>query len=68
MCSDKLSELLGTHPFRPWPLDPELMPDDRHWHASRKEMEHGSASRIRQQLYKPSLSFRYEPPASANRL
>jgi dTDP-4-dehydrorhamnose reductase len=55
MCSDKLIKLLGRDPFRPWPLDPELMPDDRQWHGRRNEDEQGSAVRIGRQLYRPGL-------------
>ncbi|CAN5432060.1 SDR family oxidoreductase [soil metagenome] len=52
MCSDKLLELLGHDPFRPWPFDPELVPSDRQWHFERRESERGSAARISAQLYR----------------
>ncbi len=55
MCSDKLIKLMGRDPFRPWPVDPELMPDDRQWHGRRGEGEQGSAVRIGRQLYRPGL-------------
>jgi dTDP-4-dehydrorhamnose reductase len=58
MCSDKLIYLFGKDPFRPWPLDPQLMPDHRRWHADRVPGEEGSAHRIRRQLYMPGLSLR----------
>jgi dTDP-4-dehydrorhamnose reductase len=55
MVSDKLLELLGCNPFRPWPFDPELVPVNRQWHGERDHNEQGSAARIAHQLYKPSL-------------
>ena len=56
MCSDKLLELLGQNPFRPWPFDPELVPTDREWHFERGGGEQGSAKRIAAQLYSAGLS------------
>jgi dTDP-4-dehydrorhamnose reductase len=56
MCSDKLIKLLGREPFRLWPLDSELFPDDRQWHARRHAGEVGSAERIGRQLYRPGTS------------
>src|SRR5260370_939694 len=32
MCSDKLIALLGTNPFRPWPVGEDLLPTDRLWY------------------------------------
>jgi dTDP-4-dehydrorhamnose reductase len=55
MVSDKLLELLGCNPFRPWPFDPELVPANRQWHGERDHNEQGSAARIAHELYKPSL-------------
>jgi dTDP-4-dehydrorhamnose reductase len=52
MLSDKLLELLGHNPFRPWPFDATLVPTDRQWHFKRAEGEQGSAKRIAAQLYK----------------
>ncbi len=51
MRSDKLIETLGTNPFRPWPLDPQMYPTDRDWHARRELEEVGSKERIAKELY-----------------
>ncbi len=60
MCSDKLIQLLGVSPFRPWPLGDDLLPTDRLWHFHRATGEEGSPQRIRERLYRypnPVLSF-----------
>ncbi len=41
MNSKKLEEALGYAPLDAWPYDPQLVPTDRHWHATRGP-EHGS--------------------------
>lgn len=51
MCSDKLIEVFGHNPFRPWPAAPELVPTDRPWHNRREANEVGSRQRIIHQLY-----------------
>jgi dTDP-4-dehydrorhamnose reductase len=63
MCSDKLLNLLGRNPFRPWPFAPDLAPTDRTWHMQRDGDEAGSAERIAQQLYRAGLTF--EPGSAA---
>jgi dTDP-4-dehydrorhamnose reductase len=51
MCSDKLVNLLGNNPLRPWPLGEDLLPNDRQWHFHRPESEQGSLERIAERLY-----------------
>ncbi len=51
MCSDKLIQLFGTNPFRPWPADQRLVPSDRLWHFHRPAGEDGSPECIREKLY-----------------
>lgn len=55
MNSDALANRLGRWPFRPWPLQPELVPSSRNWHYQRDDGI-GSIADIRNQLY-----FRPEP-------
>jgi dTDP-4-dehydrorhamnose reductase len=49
MASDKLQDIIGFQPFRPWPLGDDLQPRDRLWHFHRAEA--GSVQRIRERLY-----------------
>lgn len=67
MNSDKVIRLLSKNPFRPWPLDPQLMPEHREWHASRSPGEEGSAQRIQRQLYRPGLPPGPAAPATEGR-
>ncbi|HLJ94083.1 MAG TPA: sugar nucleotide-binding protein [Gemmataceae bacterium] len=57
MCSDKLAALLGGNPFRPWPVEEELVPTDRHWHWHRPPERPGSFQDIVDRLYafRPTL-------------
>jgi dTDP-4-dehydrorhamnose reductase len=51
MCSQKLTALLGTQPFHPWPLGEDLVPDNRRWHHDRSGPP-GSPRRIAERLYR----------------
>ena len=51
MDSGKLRCLLGTDPFRPWPVGEELFPTGRHWHFDRLPGERGSAHSLVERLY-----------------
>lgn len=52
MCSEKLIELLGYQPFRPWPVGEDLFPTDRQWHYARPRGELGSIQQIAERLYR----------------
>ena len=52
MNSDKLCNLLGHQPFRPWPLEPQLVPTCRDWHRHREGEEVGSMQEIQRRLYR----------------
>ncbi len=52
MNSDKLVRTMGAHPFQPWPLGDELLPDDRDWHRRREADEEGSFQHIVERLYR----------------
>ncbi len=51
MCSDKLLLGLGGNPFRPWPVNQEILPTHHQWHRSRSAGETGSVQHIRELLY-----------------
>lgn len=53
MNSGRLHRHLGGDPLRPWPLEPELVPTDRHWHFRRVPDEPGSHARLAALLYSP---------------
>ena len=56
MESGKLSKFLGKNPFAEWPLDPQLVPNDRHWHFRRRGR--GAPNQIEEQLYRrPDLNI-----------
>jgi dTDP-4-dehydrorhamnose reductase len=55
MCSDKLLDMLGENPFRPWPLGDDLVPTDRQWHWRRESGPPGSFQRIKERLYRYSV-------------
>ena len=50
MDSSALERQLGRAPFRPWPLDPNLVPDTKRWHFAR-DRQAGSIGLIKNQLY-----------------
>jgi dTDP-4-dehydrorhamnose reductase len=52
MSSAKLIGLLGAEPFRPWPVEPGLLPAGRGWHWERPEGEAGSFKEIARRLYR----------------
>jgi dTDP-4-dehydrorhamnose reductase len=52
MDSGKLRCLLGTDPFRPWPVGADLFPTGRYWHFDRLPGERGSAHSIAERLYR----------------
>jgi dTDP-4-dehydrorhamnose reductase len=49
--SDKLSELIGHCPFRPWPFDADHFPSDRQWHWNADGPERGSLRLLTERLY-----------------
>jgi dTDP-4-dehydrorhamnose reductase len=51
MDSSKLLRLLGSNPFRPWPLTLELMPSSRLWHFHRADGPEGSFRHVIEHLY-----------------
>jgi dTDP-4-dehydrorhamnose reductase len=51
MNSDKLITVLGSKPFRAWPVGEELFPRDRHWHFARQVGE-GSRAMLERRLYR----------------
>jgi dTDP-4-dehydrorhamnose reductase len=52
MNSSKLIQLLGTQPFRPWPLGDDLIPTHRQWHGERPVDEVRSVRQIHERLYR----------------
>jgi dTDP-4-dehydrorhamnose reductase len=52
MCSDKLLLALGGNPFRPWPVNEDLLPTDPEWHCTRGVDEIGSTRHIQELLYR----------------
>lgn len=52
MNSEKLYQLMGECPFRPWPLGDDLVPDDRGWHQERPEGWSGGRRLIEGWLYR----------------
>jgi dTDP-4-dehydrorhamnose reductase len=52
MNSAKLLRLLGGNPFRPWPQDDALFPDNRDWHLTRPQDWPGSLALLRAMLYR----------------
>jgi dTDP-4-dehydrorhamnose reductase len=52
MCGAKLESLMGTNPFRAWPVGDELFPTNCHWHFSRPHGEQGSLQRLAERLYR----------------
>jgi dTDP-4-dehydrorhamnose reductase len=51
MNSDKLLQLLGGNPLRPWPFGEELVPKDRGWHFNHDGLERGSMQLLMDRLY-----------------
>jgi dTDP-4-dehydrorhamnose reductase len=51
MGSGRLLGVLGSNPFRPWPVGADVFPTDREWHFQRLPAEQGGLGRIRERLY-----------------
>lgn len=52
MDSTRLAGILGFAPFDPWPLPPEFVPTDRHWHYNRPAGEKNSPELLARILYR----------------
>jgi hypothetical protein len=51
MCSKKLITLLGSNPYQPWPVGPDVWPTDRNWHYDRLAGRPGSRQLLLDRLY-----------------
>jgi dTDP-4-dehydrorhamnose reductase len=57
MSSSKLIALLGSNPFRGWPVGNDLWPTGREWHRDRPLGETGSHEIISRRLYRYSSAL-----------
>ena len=52
LCSAKLARLMGTNPFRSWPVGKDVFPAHRYWHFQRPSGEAGCYGRVVERLYR----------------
>lgn len=66
--SEKLADVLGFPPFRPWPGDDRLIPLGKTWHHDRGELPPGDAAWLLSELYGGPLGPTESPPRAGKRV